>query len=106
MKQKIENYSFQNQNEKFLEANAQILSLQVGQKVWNVCGLDEVVEIHAKGISSVDGAAYVCFYTKFGANGGKMSGSIRANSLEFKDGFMIDRIVQQWVQGHKAENFQ
>jgi hypothetical protein len=82
-----------------------ILNIQVGSLIWNVCGLAEIVEITAKGISTVDNAAYCCFKTKFGSNGSTMSGSIRENRAEYKDGYLLDSSIAQFIPNHKASDF-
>jgi len=82
----------------------QILDIKVGDYIWNVCGLAEITSIHAKGISTVDNMAYCCFYTKFGADS-TISGSIRENRAEYKDGYLVDNSILQFIPKHKAKDF-
>jgi hypothetical protein len=81
-----------------------ILSILPGDYIWNVCGLAKITTIHAQGISEVDGMAYCCFYTEFGHDS-KMSGSIRENRAIYKDGYLCDTSILQFIPNHKSSDF-
>lgn len=81
-----------------------IMNISVGHYIWNISGLAKIVSITAKGYSSVDNAAYCCFTTDFG-NESTLSGSIRENRASYKDGYLIDNSIEQFIPTHKAADF-
>ena len=61
-----------------------IEDLKVGDFAPDCFGkMREIVSIHARGID-INGKAFVCFYVKWGAHNGRMSGSLKEDEIHIQ----------------------